>query len=494
MLAYQVLFLAATISSTSIVLTDILVQPGYEHLYRSNQYNHQPVLQYNRMSSPTERHAEQLTTQQLMQHHPEVHTYPYYRMYHNPAPLNLAISHQSHHFTYLPKPAGHLHYMKVKGYGHTQHPMFVGLPYPLTVCHQYRRSCKSDPTGTESSESTTTKHEDEVATKPSLIDVKHSAVNDSLLPENEPTDTDKKRVENRQSKNDHAITRPFLFGLNPERMYPRYRQIESLNATKQSFFKALPTTLNTPKLLDKQSAANSAQSIEPTQILSTTEREQDQKESYIKQEDHCTRNMFSKDLENSSSPTQTSSIEESSDEEPLSAEPETAIIIRIPCVSGNQSHTSFVVEFEVADFEELKSGISVTAARHDEALSGSDKIIDSPNLNTVNVPFATQTFYVLSNKHIAPFATYYKGYDYSYSTNPDYIIYKTAYTRDNLASTDTMTLLDVSRVQQFSDRYNYPTKMKYVPLPETRKYYYVTPATTSSHVPLYQLIISKALL
>ncbi|XP_026831175.1 uncharacterized protein LOC105279952 [Ooceraea biroi] len=83
------------------------------------------------MSSPTERHAEQLTTQQLMQHHPEVHTYPYYRMYHNPAPLNLAISHQSHHFTYLPKPAGHLHYMKVKGYGHTQHPMFVGLPYPL---------------------------------------------------------------------------------------------------------------------------------------------------------------------------------------------------------------------------------------------------------------------------------------------------------------------------------------------------------------------------
>jgi len=68
---------------------------------------------------------------------------------------------------------------------------YSGRLFSQTVHHHYRRSCKSNPTGTsESGESTTVEHEDDVATESPLSSVQHSTVNDSPLPENEPTDAD----------------------------------------------------------------------------------------------------------------------------------------------------------------------------------------------------------------------------------------------------------------------------------------------------------------
>lgn len=283
-------------------------------------------------------------------------------------------------------------------------------------------------------------------------------------------------------------------------MYPRYRQVD---ATKQSLLKPVPISPSVPSILNERSATNFVQSIEPTQILSTTsqKREQDQGKSYVSQEDDHIRNTSSKDFEedyseNSTAPIQTTSSDnESSDEEVLSAEPESVMIIKIPCVNCNQS-PSFVLEFGIADLEASDSDTDpVTGTRHDEVLPGSDKIISWPNSDTVGVPFTPS--YVLSNNDIAPFESYYgrdcyRHYHYPYSSNPDYVIDKNTYVGDNLPSMDTMTLLDVSRMRQFSDTYNYPTKPRYVPLPKARKYYYVTPATSYSHVPLYRRFSSPA--
>jgi len=293
-------------------------------------------------------------------------------------------------------------------------------------------------------------------------------------------------VEKRQSEDDQAITKRFLFGLNPERMYPRYRQVESdLDATERSSLSESSSPRNTSRILDKQSATNLARSIEPTQVLSTISQERHQDQVALgKQEGRGRCNTLSEVSESSSLPTEASSEEE------LLDSAESAMIIKIPCVNWNQSHVSFAVEFDVADLESATSN----KTRRGEALSESDETIDCPP-NSDSMPFATQrTFYVLPSSHVAPFASYYdhdyyEDHDYSRS-NPDHVIYKSTYTRGD--SMDTVALSDVSRTQQFSDMYNYPMETRYTPLPNARRHHYVTPVRTYARVPLYRAFSSPA--
>jgi len=270
-------------------------------------------------------------------------------------------------------------------------------------------------------------------------------------------------------------------------MYPRYRQVESdLDATERSSLSEsiIPAARNTPRILDKQSATNSARSTEPTQTStlarSSQERQQGQ-QMFAKEKDRVS--------ESSSLPAG-SGTRASSDEELLdSAESESAMIIKIPCVNWNQSHVSFAVEFDVADLESAASN----QTRRDETRSESDGTFDSPNSDSV--PFATRTFYVLPSS-VTPFAThydrdYYKGYDYAWSRfNSDHVICKSTYTRDN--PMDTVALSDVgSRAQQFSDRYNY-AETGYAPLPNALRHQYVIPVRTYARVPLYRAFSSSA--
>lgn len=308
-----------------------------------------------------------------------------------------------------------------------------------------------------------------------------------------------KRVENRKivDKNYQAATRTFLFGLNPERMYPRYRQDESLDATRRSLAESVrdtppsDTTLQT-RTLNEQPVTTFARSIEPTRISSTTAEENEAKRgtlSYIKQEDRSTHNAFPKDLENTSVPTRSWSDEESSDdEELLSAKScKDSTIVEIPCINlCNRSRVSFVVDLdELADAGETGSGISADDIEDDETLSASDEIIDSPNLDAISVPYATRTFHQPSNNDVAPWFAgchdydYHEIYDYPVRSIIDHVIYRNSH---SLASTmdTTATLLDASRIQR-NPPDDHPTKTRYVPLPEVRRYRYVTPGEIYTH-------------
>jgi len=269
-------------------------------------------------------------------------------------------------------------------------------------------------------------------------------------------------------------------------MYPRYRQVESdLDATERSSLSKsiVPVARNAPRILDKQSATNFARSTEPTRVMSTISQGRQDQEALAKQKGRGRCNAFSEVFESSSLPTQAPLDKELLD----SAESESAMIIKIPCINWNQSHVSFAVEFDVVDLESATS-----KTRCGEAPSKSDGTIDSPNSGSM--PFARRTFYVLPSSHVAPFASYYdhdyyEDHDYA-SSDPDHIIYKSTYTRGN--PMDTVALSDVSRTQQFSNVYNYPAETRYASLPNARRHHYVAPVRTYARVPLYRAFSSPA--
>ncbi|XP_036141559.1 uncharacterized protein LOC114253990 [Monomorium pharaonis] len=90
------------------------------------------------------------------------------------------------------------------------------------IIHQNRRLRRSDSTSPETSTSTIVAHGNDVIAKSPLTDTKHLTI-DSLLPEHEPINTNDKRVENREIKDDY-MTMP-RYGMSdilfPVR-YPSY--------------------------------------------------------------------------------------------------------------------------------------------------------------------------------------------------------------------------------------------------------------------------------
>ncbi|XP_024892047.1 uncharacterized protein LOC112467595, partial [Temnothorax curvispinosus] len=133
-------FLAVTISLASIAFAGVLVQPGYEHQYDSNPryLQHQSVSRHW-IRSPTEQHrAEQLPDQESTRYLPGVQT-------------------------------------------------TEKNEDPKEIIHNRRK--RSDPASTESSKSKIVAHDNDVAAKSPLTDVKHST-----------TDTNDKRVKNCSTK------------------------------------------------------------------------------------------------------------------------------------------------------------------------------------------------------------------------------------------------------------------------------------------------------
>ncbi|XP_011059777.1 PREDICTED: LIM domain-containing protein A-like [Acromyrmex echinatior] len=221
MFPYRELFLAVTISLASVVFADVIVQPGYEHSGK-NPYS-QPAL--HRINSQTEQyHTKQLPNQefQYLQNARTVHPY-----YESKDSSNLVgypyhpFQHYSpyHHFS----PRNHPHYARIGSHGYSRPSVFVGYRQPSIGHwgspyhhHRYRRSLDSDSTNTESSESANVAHDNDVASKSPLTDDKHPKATDSLLPEQEPTDTNDKHVENRQIAIEPVIGPPRLIGIYPQ--------------------------------------------------------------------------------------------------------------------------------------------------------------------------------------------------------------------------------------------------------------------------------------
>lgn len=123
-----------TISAASVVLADVLVQPGYH--YDNNQRNpsYQPADPQHQPSFPAgQYYAKQFTDQQLMPHprRPQV-VYPhdgyqnYYRSYFVGYPAY-------HHHPYLvPR---HMHYTKIGGHGYARPSIFIDHSHPMVNIH-----------------------------------------------------------------------------------------------------------------------------------------------------------------------------------------------------------------------------------------------------------------------------------------------------------------------------------------------------------------------
>lgn len=211
MFPHQRLFLAVTISLASIVLADVLVQPGYKPQSSTPSYSQLAPHRTYSAAQGTEQLSNKKSYLPAVQSVRSVQTvYPYYESHDSNARSNLLRYPLQHHYPYhyhyaRPK---HLHFAKIGGHGYTRPSVFVGYPRPVLVPYhrRYRRSDGSNPTSNESSKSAIVAHDDDVAAKSPLTDVKHTAI-DSLLPEHEPTDTNDKRVENRQTNNDHVTPR-----------------------------------------------------------------------------------------------------------------------------------------------------------------------------------------------------------------------------------------------------------------------------------------------
>ncbi|XP_011144853.1 uncharacterized protein LOC105186390 [Harpegnathos saltator] len=222
MLAYRGVFLAATILSASTVLADVLVQPGYRY---DNKRHHstsayQPAGPQQQPPLPTEQYyANQLTTDQ--QHLKGIHAvYPYYG-YPNYGRSHFTRYHPAyrHHYPYvLPH---QLHYAKIGGHGYVQPSIFVRHPQPVIGHHRFRRFAME-----KIGKPSVVKHDDGVATEPSLVTTKYSTAFDSRLRENEPVGTNNEHSEEKsQSKNDQPTT--FLFNLRPQNIYRNSRQLNS---------------------------------------------------------------------------------------------------------------------------------------------------------------------------------------------------------------------------------------------------------------------------
>lgn len=126
----------------SIVLADILVQPGYEHQFSNPRYlQHQSFPQYQ---SPAQQYRGLLPNQESARYLvgaenvENVQTlYPHYQSYQDGARSHLLrYPHRLsyHRYHYLPRPH-HMHFAKIGGHGYVRPSLFVGYPQSLVSTH-----------------------------------------------------------------------------------------------------------------------------------------------------------------------------------------------------------------------------------------------------------------------------------------------------------------------------------------------------------------------
>ncbi|XP_029671255.1 uncharacterized protein LOC115240323 [Formica exsecta] len=315
------LILAVIISSAKIVFADILVQPGYEH-QRSTYPQYQPVLHY-KVPTAAKHYAKQLPAQHLNQYIPQVQiVQPYYvpGVYQNKVRSSL-VGYPHHSLLHYPynhymtkKPTSKLHYIKLGGHEYVRPSVFIAHPNPL-IAH-YRRKRSTDFTNVKSTEPAIATHD--VAPKPSLIDIEYPTAIDSLLLKNESTSTNDKHVKNRQSD---FTTKPFLFGLDPNKMYSRFRNKnldERENETEHLVSKRQDATVITPVILTQFTPDSTKTTVtEPSQqaVLISQEKGKNQEPSRTNYENtNLTPNVPSTNWEQSSSPITTSQIQSPQEE------------------------------------------------------------------------------------------------------------------------------------------------------------------------------------
>lgn len=120
----------------SIVLADILVQPGYQHQSPSDLRYLQPHV-FPQYQSPAEQyHPTQLRNQESARYLVGAQNDQTYQ-YEDGARSNLLryphrLSYHNYH--YLPRPH-HLHYAKIGGHGYVRPSVILGYPEPVVNVH-----------------------------------------------------------------------------------------------------------------------------------------------------------------------------------------------------------------------------------------------------------------------------------------------------------------------------------------------------------------------
>ncbi|XP_050459198.1 uncharacterized protein LOC126855512 isoform X2 [Cataglyphis hispanica] len=322
MFTSQLIF-AVIISSPKIIFADILVHPGYEYQHSNNPSNpqYQPILHYN-VPSAIEHYTKQLPThnnyQHLKQYVPEIQIMdPYYVPGVQNKVRSSLVGYPHHSLLHYPynhymskKPTGKLHYIKLGGHEYVRPSVFIAHSNPLTAHYRNKRSI--DFTNVKSTKPAIATHD--VAPQPSLIDIEYPTAIDSLLSKNKSTSTNDKDVKNHQSD---FTTKPFLFGLDPNKMYSKFRtnNLERENETEHRVSKRQDAALITPVILTQFTPDSAKTTVtEPSQqtLSISQEKEKNQEPSRTNHENtNLTPNVPSTNLEQSSSSITTSQIQSS---------------------------------------------------------------------------------------------------------------------------------------------------------------------------------------
>ncbi|KAL0130991.1 hypothetical protein PUN28_002522 [Cardiocondyla obscurior] len=270
MFLYRELLIALLISLASIVLADIIVQPGYTHQY-GNYPQHQIVPQ---TKSPTEQYRSKAYN---------AHTYPSYKPYETNAKYFIGYPRHHyphyphyphyHHRPYYPSNPHRLHFAKIGGRGYEKPSVYLGYPKPFIVHSRRKRSFESNPANIESSKIKITEKDNDVAAKSPVIDIKNLAVDDSLLPENEPTDTNDKRVVKRQV----GVNNPFLSdGITTAYYHPVIlNTMKDILQTRHPGIHFVPVREKTPEQEETPTNGYRIISNEPTILHSMSETDDD---------------------------------------------------------------------------------------------------------------------------------------------------------------------------------------------------------------------------
>lgn len=129
----------------SIVLADILVQPGNEYQsggsprFLQNQPQYQSPAQHYRAQIPNQESARYLVGADVHNVHNVQTLYPHYDSYQDGARSHLLrYPHRLsyHRYHYLPRPH-HTHFAKIGGHGYVRPSLFVGYPHSLVSTHYF---------------------------------------------------------------------------------------------------------------------------------------------------------------------------------------------------------------------------------------------------------------------------------------------------------------------------------------------------------------------
>ncbi|XP_014476538.1 PREDICTED: uncharacterized protein LOC106745446 [Dinoponera quadriceps] len=525
MFAYRRILLAATISSVSVVLADVLVQPGYH--YDNNRHNppYQPAVSQHQPLLPTERYyTKQPADQQSMQHLKGIQIiYPYWRYYDYDQPHFVGHPVYRRNYPVLPH---RLHFTKIGGRKYIRPSIFVGYPQPMIGHHRFRRSLVHDATVEKVGKSTIVKHDDGVATKPSLMTAKYLTAIDSHLQKNQPISTDDNHsAEKRQSKDDRTTKGPLLFGLFPENMYrgSRHLNADSNPVTRSPQANSAGNMLKYP---GDKSTANLATTIiiNPMEkAISGTSQETGRGQEDNKDQQQNQTPLT--DTKQPSIPTPTSSSNKTSDEEsamigaspyydPMHGKelewPITSSEIYIPMGYDTWSltglyHTPYMRNFPDPrpgpaswKFEPRYQQNAHQATTKKPSLRSRSKLkerLKTNHLIGASNPDSDYRTAIPCNSPSYPEYPFiydippevpntYEPIVVSYPIDPNYnyAIYRYSDAQSNPTPiTDVQTAPYVSRMVQFPNTYNNPVNTRYIALPQT--YYHLNSALTHDSAP-----------